>query len=346
MWSFFYHKKMFTDHITVKLSAGKGGNGVIAWRREKFIPKGGPCGGNGGRGGAIILKSDPEMFSLDIYKNRKLLAAENGAQGGSNNRQGRGGKDLILKIPCGTLVRDAKTKSLIYDFTDQKEEVALCQGGKGGKGNTFFKTATRQAPAKCTLGEVGQTCTVELELKLIADVGFVGLPNAGKSTLLSKTAKTEVKIGAYPFTTLKPNLSLIDFEDFSRIYLADIPGIIHDAHKNRGLGLSFLRHVERCSILIYVIDISGSSNQDPFKDFLTLRREIEAYSKEILKKPFLVVLNKSDLDSKGKNKKAFEKKFSFNPSNLFTLSALKENGLVPFLEKMRTLAQANGKKYL
>ena len=336
---------MFTDHITIKFTAGKGGNGVVAWRREKFIPKGGPCGGNGGKGGAIILKSDPEIYSLDAFKNKKAITAENGAQGGSYNKQGRTGKDLILKIPCGTLVRDAATKALIYDFTDKEEEIALCKGGKGGKGKTFFKTATRQAPTKCTPGEDGQVRTIELELKLIADVGFVGLPNAGKSTLLSKLSKTDIKIGAYPFTTLKPNLSLIEFDDFSRIYLADIPGIIHDAHKNRGLGLSFLRHIERCSTLVYIIDVSGSDERDPFEDFLTLRREIEAYSKEILNKPFLVVLNKSDLDPKGTYAKDFQKRFPLDSSNLFSLSALEEKGIAPFLGKMRALAQAHGKKY-
>ncbi len=336
---------MFTDSVRLKLSAGKGGNGVVAWRREKYIPKGGPYGGNGGCGGDVIIKSDPQIYSLDQFRNKRLIQAKNGGCGGTNNRQGKNGKNLVLKVPCGTLIHDSETGGLLYDLTEPGEEFHLCQGGKGGRGNTFFKTPTNQAPAKCTPGHSGDVKSIEMDLKLLADVGFMGFPNAGKSTLLSKLAAIEVKTGAYPFTTLKPNLSYMEFDDFSRIYLADIPGIIPDAHNNRGLGLSFLKHVERSSTLIYLIDISGEEGRDPFEDFLTLRKEGEKYSDNILKKPFLVALNKVDKENE-EHLEAFKKKYPFPQDTLFEISALEEKGLKPFIAKIRSLAQANGKKYL
>ncbi|NGX51298.1 MAG: GTPase Obg [Chlamydiae bacterium] len=334
---------MFTDQVKIKFSAGKGGDGVISWRREKYIPKGGPYGGNGGLGGSIIIKSDPQIYSLDDFRNRRHIPADKGGSGGTQNKQGRRGKDLILKVPCGTLIRDGVSGTLLYDLTEPNEEFMLCRGGEGGKGNTFFKSPTHRAPAKCTPGKPGEVCDVELELKLIADVGFMGFPNAGKSTLLSTLSAVDVKIAAYPFTTLKPNLSFIEFDDFSRIYLADIPGIIPDAHADRGLGLSFLRHVERSSTLIYIIDLSGEEERDPFEDFLTLRAEAEAYSPAILNKPFLVALNK--MDKGDKNLADFKKRYPFPMETLFEISALKATGLSPFTAKMRELAQKNGKKY-
>ena len=335
---------MFTDSVKLKLTAGKGGNGVVSWRREKYIPKGGPYGGNGGPGGSVIIKCDPQVFSLDYFRNKRLMHAENGGCGGTNNRQGKNGKNLVLKVPCGTLIRDSETGGLLYDLTEPGDEFLMCKGGIGGKGNTFFKTPTNQAPAKCTPGRDGEVKNIELELKLIADVGFMGFPNAGKSTLLSKLAAIEVKTGAYPFTTLKPNLSFIEFDDYSRIYLADIPGIIPDAHANKGLGLSFLKHVERSSTLIYMIDISGEEGRDPFNDFLTLRKEGEEYSPEISKKPFLVALNKVDKGNE-KHLEEFKKSYPFPKDTLFEISALEEKGLESFISKMRSLAQANGKKY-
>lgn len=335
---------MFTDSVKLKLTAGKGGNGVVAWRREKYIPKGGPYGGNGGKGGSIIIESDPQIYSLDTFRNRRLINGENGSSGRTNNQQGRTGKDLILKVPCGTLIRDGEGGELLYDLTEPGETFHLCEGGNGGKGNSFFKTPTNQAPTKYTVGKPGETKTIELELKLIADVGFLGFPNAGKSTLLSKLAVIDVKIGAYPFTTLKPNLSFIEFDDFSKIYLADIPGIIPDAHMDKGLGLSFLKHVERSSTLIYIIDISGEEGRDPYEDFLTLRSEAGGYSSDILDKPFLVALNKIDKGNE-KSLDSFKEKYPFPKETLFEISALEEKGLSPFISKMRTLAQANGKKY-
>lgn len=336
---------MFTDHVRLKLIAGRGGNGTIAWRREKYIPKGGPYGGNGGRGGSIVIVSDPEIYSLDVFRNHAHIKAPKGQQGGSNNRQGASGKDLILKVPCGTLLRDAKTKTLLYDFTEPGENFQVCAGGKGGKGNTFFKTPTNQAPAKCTPGIDGEVQDIELELKLIADVGFVGFPNAGKSTLLTKLASIDVKIASYPFTTLKPNISYIQFDDFSRIYLADIPGIIEDAHSDKGLGLAFLRHIERSSTLVFVIDCASTDGRDPFEDFLTLRKELEHYSPAILKKPFVVALNKTDREEAKPFLTDFKEKYPFDPETLFEISALEAEGIPPLLENIRSLAQVDGKKY-
>ncbi|WP_420421406.1 GTPase ObgE [Simkania sp.] len=337
---------MFTDHVRLKLIAGKGGNGTIAWRREKYIPKGGPYGGNGGRGASITIMADPEIYSLDTFRNQSQIRAPNGKQGGTNNRQGASGKDLILKVPCGTLLRDANTKTLLYDFTEPGETFQVCEGGKGGKGNTFFKTSTHQAPAKCTPGLAGEIKEVELELKLIADVGFVGFPNAGKSTLLTKLASIDVKTAPYPFTTLRPNISYIEFDDFSRIYLADIPGIINDAHSDRGLGLAFLRHIERSSTLVYVIDTAAVDGRDPYEDFLTLRKELEHYSPQILQKPFIVALNKVDCEEAQEHLEAFKEKYPFGPETLFEISAKEATGIPPLIEKIRTLAQADGKRFV
>ncbi|MEM7175351.1 MAG: GTPase ObgE [Chlamydiota bacterium] len=336
---------MFTDHVRIKCIAGKGGNGVIAWRREKFIPKGGPYGGNGGPGGSIILRCDQRLHSLDCYRNRPITTAKNGQQGGSQRRQGKAGQNLILTVPCGTLVKDAVTETLIYDFTEHGEELCLCRGGKGGKGNAFFKTAVNQAPARCTPGLLGETQSIDLELKLIADVGLLGLPNAGKSTLLSALASIQVKTAAYPFTTLTPNLSCLEFDDFSRLSIADIPGIIQGAHLNRGLGISFLKHIERAATLIYVIDLSGLEGRSPYDDFLTLRHEITAYSTTLAKKPFLVALNKIDTENADKHCSFFKKRYPFPPDTLLEVSALTGEGLDQFIAKMRILAQKDGIHY-
>ena len=287
---------MFTDRVSLELQAGKGGNGVVAWRREKFIPKGGPFGGDGGDGGSIILEADPQVYSLEAYRNRRQLKADNGVQGASNNRKGRNGVDLVIKIPCGTLVKDVGTGEILYDVTEPGTRITLCNGGKGGKGNSRFKTPTNRAPNYCTPGRPGETIRIEFELKLIADVGLVGFPNAGKSTLVSQVTDIEVKIAPYPFTTLRPNLGYHIESDGSRILIADIPGIIAGAHQNRGLGLEFLRHIERTHILLFVLDSSGFEGRDPIEDFSVLRSEVALYNPELALKPFAVLLNKIDVE--------------------------------------------------
>ena len=329
---------MFIDTVSLSLIAGNGGNGIVSWRREKYIPKGGPCGGNGGPGGSVIVKADGNFRSLQDYRNRKFLRAKNGGSGGPNNKQGKRGEDLIIKVPCGTLVKDA-SGTILADLTKDGEEFLACQGGKGGLGNTFFKTPTHQAPNKSTPGKKGETLDIQLELKLIADVGFLGFPNAGKSTLLSQIGTTDVKIGAYPFTTLRPNLLTLEFDDYSRIRIADIPGIIEGAHEGRGLGHTFLRHIERTSVLVFVIDASGIDGHDPIEDLATLRKELHAYSPELLKKPSLIVLNKIDTEEAKGNVSRFEEE------NVCIISAKEGTGVPALIDRMRELAQANGKVF-
>lgn len=318
---------MFVDRVQVKLHAGKGGNGVIAWRREKYIPKGGPEGGDGGRGGSVVLQADTQISSLDWYRNRRILKAENGVPGGGKQQKGRDGKDLVLSVPCGTLVKDSRTGEVLYDLTEDRQRWIACRGGKGGLGNDHFKTATNRAPNICTLGKLGEEIDIELELKLIADVGLVGFPNAGKSTLFSLLAKVEVKTAPYPFTTLHPNLGYIEFDDYSRFFIADIPGIIEGAHQNRGLGFEFLRHIERTQLLIYILDASGIDGRHPKDDFDALLHEMKEYNSEMLQRPFFVVLNKIDTEEAMDNIQAFRRSYTFNSDSLFEISALTGKGI-------------------
>ncbi|HEV8052340.1 MAG TPA: GTPase ObgE [Parachlamydiaceae bacterium] len=320
---------MFIDRVVLDLFAGKGGNGVVAWIREKFIPKGGPCGGNGGRGGSVTLVADAQTYSLEWYRNRRILKAENGMPGASNSRQGRNGKSLMLKVPCGTIVKNATTGEILHDFTKDKEEWVLCKGGKGGRGNETFKTPTHQAPNVCTEGAAGENVQVELELKLIADVGLVGFPNAGKSTLISSLAHVKVKIAPYPFTTLAPNIGFIKRKDTTRVYIADIPGIIEGAHRNRGLGFEFLRHIERTKLLLFVLDASGIDGRTPADDYRVLRAELAAYNPDLLNLPSFVVLNKIDADEAAEYIKEFYKEFPLEPSKVFEMSAIIGEGVKP-----------------
>lgn len=325
---------MFVDRVLIQFSAGKGGNGVVAWRREKFIPKGGPCGGNGGKGGSIILEADTEVSSLDWFRHRRSIKAENGGAGGGNCRQGRNGGNLVLKVPCGTLVKDSTTGETLHDFTQDGEQWILCQGGRGGRGNDSFKTPTNRAPNQFTEGKPGENRQIELELKLIADVGLVGFPNAGKSTLISNLAGLRVKIAAYPFTTLQPNLGFIELENYQRIYIADIPGIIEGASQNRGLGLEFLRHIERTKLLIYILDASGIDGRTPSEDYRVLREEIEAYNPELLTRPYLVALNKIDTDEALEHIAQFKQNYSFPPHTLFEISAAYGEGLENLMREL------------
>lgn len=323
---------MFVDRVKLDLIAGKGGNGVVAWRREKYIPKGGPTGGNGGKGGSIKLVADAQVYSLEWFRNRRTIKAENGQPGASNSRQGRGGKSLELKVPCGTLVKDMHTGEVLFDLTENGQEVLICQGGKGGRGNETFATPTNRAPNICTEGTPGETKQVEFELKLIADVGLVGFPNAGKSTLINALADVKVKIAPYPFTTLQPNIGFIKKEDLTRVFIADIPGIIEGAHRNRGLGFEFLRHIERTKLLLFILDASGIDGRTPVDDYRVLRNEIAAYNPEMLERPYLVVLNKIDTEESADLMAQFKKDFPEEKKRLFEISALQGEG-VEALEK-------------
>lgn len=327
---------MFTDRVKIQLTAGKGGNGVVAWRREKFVPKGGPCGGNGGRGGSIIIEAHTEVYSLEWFRNRRLLKGANGQIGGSNNRQGASGEDLILKVPCGTLIKDGTTGEILHDLVQHKQRVVLCQGGRGGKGNHCFKTPTNRAPNICTLGKDGQVADVELELKLIADVGLVGFPNGGKSTLISAVADVKVKIAPYPFTTLRPNLGFIQKENYSRIFIADIPGIIKGAHCNRGLGFEFLRHIERTKLLLFVLDGSGIDGRTPTADFQVLRDELAAYNPELLERPYLVIFNKIDQTESHALLEEFRQAYHLG-EKLFEISAERGDGVKELLHEIKQM---------
>lgn len=329
---------MFTDKVTLSLTAGRGGNGVIAWRREKYIPKGGPCGGDGGKGGSIYLETDTQVVSLENHRNRRLIKAQNGQPGGYNLCTGKGGADIVLKIPPGTLVKNAKTGEVIYDFIEKNRRELICQGGKGGKGNNHFKTPTHQAPYVCTEGTDGEAIEIELELKLIADVGLVGMPNAGKSSLMTCMTHLEVKIGAYPFTTLFPNLSYIHFTEDDRLLVADIPGIIEGAHEDRGLGFEFLRHIERSSALVYVIDTSGVEERDPLDDFRVLQAELKAYNPALLEKPSFIALNKMDLEGSSLHLTRFQD--AFPTLSFFPISALTGDGIDPLVQALHALSQA------
>jgi len=329
---------MFVDTVTIHLSAGKGGNGVIAWRREKYIPKGGPAGGDGGHGGSVVFEADAQIPSLEAFRNRRILKAESGADGAGNDCTGKNGRDLILKIPPGTLVKDAQTKQILYDFTKPGETWKICRGGKGGKGNSRFKTSTHQAPFVRTEGTQGESCEVELELKLIADIGLVGMPNAGKSTLISKLAYREVKIAPYPFTTLRPNIGILQGENGTKLLIADIPGLIEKASENKGLGMAFLRHIERTSVLLFVVEIAPYQERDPIEELHILRKELAAYDPKLLEKPFLVALNKIDQEEAPPIADDFRARYPFAPSTLFEISAREEIGLEELKIALRSLA--------
>ncbi|OGN61756.1 MAG: hypothetical protein A3F40_01565 [Chlamydiae bacterium RIFCSPHIGHO2_12_FULL_27_8] len=322
---------MFIDNIKIHFIAGKGGDGTVAWRREKFIPKGGPYGGNGGKGASIILEADENIISLEHFFHKKNIAAQNGNNGEANTRTGRDGEDLILKVPLGTIIKENSIE--IFELTKHKETFLLCRGGKGGKGNIHFKSSTNRSPMEFTHGTMGEEKTIELDLKLIANIGLAGFPNAGKSTLMNKLTNNKVKIASYPFTTLYPNIGIIKFEDGSRTFLADIPGIIKDAHLNKGLGLSFLKHIERTQILLFIID---ASSEDPLSDFLILRDEINCYNKNILEKPSLIVLNKIDLLLEEDILKIISKFKKFS-QKIIKISALENINLDNLMDDLKNL---------
>ncbi|MFA6119567.1 MAG: GTPase ObgE [Parachlamydiales bacterium] len=324
---------MFIDSLKVKFIAGNGGNGAVAFRREKFIPKGGPSGGDGGKGGSIILEVDDHLLSLEKFFHRQIIKAEDGHQGGSAHKKGKDGSDLIVKVPIGTIVKEKN--NILFEFTDKNDKFVVCKGGKGGRGNSSFRSSTNQAPNNYTEGQTGETKEIHLELKLIAEVGLIGMPNAGKSTILKQLTNSKAKIGDYPFTTLYPNIGLLEFDDYTRITVADIPGIIKGAHQNKGLGIAFLKHIERTSILIFVVDISS---QDPISDFEILIDEINSYSKDLLNKPFLTILNKIDLDQE-ENIKNFKKFYPFKEDTLVELSALNRLGFDVLVKKLKSFSK-------
>lgn len=285
---------MFVDRAVVTFIAGKGGNGCISFRREKFVPRGGPDGGDGGRGGDIILISRNSKNSLIDFKFRNIVKSTRGENGGGGNKTGKSGPDEILAVPPGTVVKTFPDEKPLFDFDREDLRFTIAKGGRGGRGNTRFKSPTRQAPRISEPGGKGETIKVVLELKLIAFAGIVGLPNAGKSTLISRVSSAKPKIAHYPFTTLTPHLGVV-YNDYDSLVIADIPGIIEGAHRGEGMGLDFLRHIERNRVLIFLIDVSGQAIPSPLKAFEILRKELKSYSVGLTHKRFFVVGNKSDL---------------------------------------------------
>lgn len=310
---------MFIDVAKIELKAGKGGDGSVAFRREKYEPSGGPAGGDGGDGGSIIIVGDKDIKTLMDYSYRSIYKAENGGDGRNKKQFGKKGEDLILKVPVGTLVKDYDTDTVIYDVKHDKEEFVICKGGKGGKGNVHFKSSIRQAPRFAEPGEKGEEKTIKLELKLLADVGLIGLPNVGKSTLLSIMSNARPKIANYHFTTLEPNLGACKVGEKSFV-LADIPGLIEGASEGLGLGHDFLKHIERTKILVHVLDISGSEGRNPIEDFELINSELSSYNIKLNDKKMLVVLNKTDLGAE-ENIKEFREKYSDKVDEIVEISA-------------------------
>lgn len=285
---------MFIDEVTLKLSAGDGGRGMIAWRREKFVPRGGPAGGDGGKGGSVILEATSRENTLLRYRHKKHYDAEPGGHGESSNRHGRDGRDLVLFVPLGTQAFDIDGVRLLADLVEEGQRWEVARGGRGGKGNAHFSTSVRQSPRFAQPGEPGEALDVKLVMKLLADIGLVGFPNAGKSTLISRISAAKPEVADYPFTTLVPHLGVVDAGDYRSFVVADIPGLIEGAHEGRGLGDRFLRHVERCRALAMMSDVSSGNERDPVHDLEILERELALYSPELAERERFIVASKLD----------------------------------------------------
>ena len=320
----------FLDQVKIYIKAGDGGNGSPSFRREKFIEFGGPDGGDGGKGGSIILKSERNLNTLIDYRFQQHHKAERGENGAGKNRTGKSGKNLILKVPIGAQAFEEDNKTLIYDFKNENEEFVVANGGKGGLGNTRFKSSTNRAPRKFTKGTIGEEYTIWLQLKTIADIGIIGSPNAGKSSLLAAITSATPKIANYKFTTLNPNLGVAIYDN-KEIILADIPGLIKGAHAGVGLGIKFLKHIERCKTLLHLIDITEENLENTYKQ---IKKELGTYSKELLKKKEIIVLNKTDLlDEKSIKKivKIFKKN---KKSEVITLSTIEKKSISKIKAKL------------
>ena len=320
----------FLDQVKIYIKAGNGGDGSPSFRREKFIEFGGPDGGDGGKGGSIILKSEQNLNTLIDFRYQQHHKAQRGENGSGQNRSGKSGKDLILKVPLGTQIFEEDNKTLLYDFTKTGEEFIAASGGKGGLGNTRFKSSTNRAPKKFTKGAIGEEFTIWLQLKTIADIGIIGLPNAGKSSLLAAITNATPKIANYEFTTLNPNLGVVTYDN-KEITIADIPGLIEGAHEGTGLGTKFLKHIERCKSILHLIDIT---NENLNKSYNQVKNELKNYSSQLIKKKELIILNKIDLMNEETTKKIV-KEFSKNKNcEVLTLSTIKKESISKIKAKL------------
>ncbi|MDA8168732.1 MAG: GTPase ObgE [Nitrospiraceae bacterium] len=315
----------FIDYVKVHIKSGDGGSGMVSFRREKYVPRGGPDGGDGGRGAHVIFRADPELATLLDLRYQRHYTAERGQNGMKKKMHGRDGKDLVVRVPVGTVLTDAQTEETLADLDAPGKECVAARGGRGGLGNSHFATATRQVPRFAQPGEPGEEKDIVVELKLLADVGLIGLPNAGKSTLISVISSAKPKVADYPFTTLEPVLGVVKYSDLRSFVVADIPGLIEGAHKGVGLGFQFLRHVERTKILLHLVDVSVNSPGDPVEDFLKINRELLLYSPELMEKPQAVAATKTDSADKDKLEK-LKAHCRKNGIDFFAVSAVRKEG--------------------
>jgi GTP-binding protein len=327
----------FVDYVKIYVKAGDGGRGCISFRREKYVPRGGPNGGDGGRGAHVILKATDELNTLLDLRYQREYRAEKGQHGMGKKMHGKNGKDLIIYVPVGTVIKDADTEDILIDLDRQGMETVIAKGGKGGLGNAHFATPTRQAPRFAQPGEMGETKNLILELKLLADVGLIGLPNAGKSTLLSVISSARPKIADYPFTTLTPTLGVVKLENFRSFVVADIPGLIEGAHKGIGLGSQFLRHVERTSVILHLVDISDTGEGDPVENFEKINKELKLYSPELVRKPQTVVGTKLDIAGNKKRLNILKEYCKAGAIDFFAVSAITKKGIRQLLSHVSNL---------
>ena len=322
---------MFVDEVIIKVKAGNGGDGCTAFRREKYIPDGGPFGGNGGRGANIIFETDLGLRTLLDLRYQKLIKAPKGANGEGKNKNGKGASDVIIKVPLGTTVKDMDTGLIIADLTKKGDSVIIAKGGRGGRGNTAFATATNPAPNFSEHGEPGEEKTLKVELRLLADVGFVGMPSVGKSTILSKISASKPKIAAYHFTTLNPNLGVVKTIDGRTFVAADLPGLIKGASLGEGLGDKFLKHIQRTRVIAHIIDMSGLEGRDPLEDYETINKELKDFDEKLILKPQVIIANKMDLEGAKENLERFKEKYNVP---VYEVSAITNKGLDKVLVKI------------
>ncbi|MFL2752379.1 MAG: GTPase ObgE [Gammaproteobacteria bacterium] len=325
----------FIDEAFIEVTAGNGGRGCLSFRREKFIPKGGPDGGDGGSGGNILVQTDESLTTLQDFRLQKKYKAKNGSQGLSKNKHGKDAEDTILKVPMGTLIIDEETEEVVADLVENQESVILARGGKGGFGNSRFKTSTNRAPRKTTDGGEGEKFNIKLELKVLADIGLLGMPNAGKSTLISKISSAKPKVADYPFTTLSPNLGVVQ-SGFNSFVVADIPGLIPGASEGVGLGIQFLKHLSRVKVLLHLVDISTFDVSKIVKNIEDINKELELYSSELAQKEQWIILNKNDLDPSKEKIIKQEVKKKISKKEIFSISAITGKGVEKLVSKIGT----------
>lgn len=326
---------MFVDEVIVELTAGRGGDGCMAFRREKYVAMGGPFGGNGGKGGDIIFKADEGLRTLIDLRYQKHIKASSGENGQGKNKNGKNALDMIVKVPLGTTIKDNETGAIIGDLTKNGEEIIVAYGGRGGRGNVTLATRSNPCPSYCEYGEPGENRKVKVELRMLADVGLVGLPSVGKSTILSMVTNANPKIASYHFTTLSPNLGVVTSEDYSYT-IADLPGLIEGASDGLGLGHKFLKHIERTKIIAHIIDMSGIEGRNPYEDYLTIRKELENFSPKLIQKPEIVIANKMDIESSKKNLEEFKQKVKVP---IYEVSAIQNKGLDEVLKALKELVK-------